>query len=79
MKNQILLIDDSKNEINTVADKYILRFDSGANISFEFKVTSMECNLVCRSWYGESEWTPSLEISCHIVVNPYAGCCIVNL
>lgn len=76
MNKEIVLIDELQNEIIADADKYILRFDSGANLSLEFNVKHIADAIVCRAWYGDNEWKPSLEGSCNLILNPYAGDCV---
>lgn len=73
MKKEIVLVDSAGNKKTTTISKYILRFNSGANISIDLDDKWTPEGVVCRAWYGESEWAPTLDASCTLVVTPRCG------
>jgi len=76
MEKEITLIDSAGNKRGTTIDKYILRFNSGANISLDFNDKWTPEGIVFRAWYGEQEWEPNPDGSCVLVLNPTAGNCV---
>lgn len=76
MEKEIILVDAAGKEQVTLVDKYLLRFDSGANISLDFNDKWEPSGIVCRAWYGDKEWEPSIEGSCHLILNPSSGNCV---
>lgn len=73
MSKEITLIDADGNPQFTVADTCLLRFDSGANIRVDFNDKWVQVGIVCRAWFGENEWEPSIGGSCSLILNPSSG------
>ena len=73
MKKEIVLVDSAGNKKVTTISKYILRFNSGANISIDLNDKWTPEGVVCRAWYGENEWAPTLDASCTLVATPRCG------
>jgi hypothetical protein len=70
MKKEIILVDSAGNKKITSISKYVLHFNSGANISIDLDDKWTPEGIVCRAWYGEDEWTPTADVSCTLVIAP---------
>ena len=75
MHQEIILIDDKNNSTNSSSNKYILKYNNGANISIEFNDKWTPDGVVCRAWYGKEEWAPS-SYCCILQLIPSSGNCI---
>jgi hypothetical protein len=73
MEKEIILIDFAGNKTITPVDRYVLHFNSGANVSLDFNDKWNPNGIVCRAWYGEKELEPSPDGSCTLVITPRAS------
>lgn len=73
MKKEIILVDSAGNKKITTISKYVLHYNSGANISINLDDKWTPEGIVCRAWYGEDEWMPTADACCILEVIPSSG------